>query len=276
VEWITITSGSSGTGNGTVKYSVAANKTEVLGDGIGDEDGICETGEECVWSTILRTGNITIAGETFTVTQNGAIIVLTPNGGEIIASGLSGSPYLITWDAPTEAVTFDLMKSLDNGQTWTNIAEGVAGTTYSWTVPKPLGNQKKCLVKVIGYDATDVKVGSDKSDAPFTIEVVKVTYPNGGETFTSGDPLTIIWTTNDTKRPVEKVKLFLTKNGGVTWEVPPIATFIGSNPGSFDWTVPDVSKAKSQCKIKVELKDEGGIVLGQDASDNNFTINPAP
>jgi hypothetical protein len=37
-----------------------------------------------------------------------------------------------------------------------------------------------------------------------------------------------------------------------------------------------VKTTRTQCKIKVELKDEGGIVLGQDASDNYFTIQPSP
>jgi hypothetical protein len=47
-DWITITSGSSGTGNGMVTYSVAANAT-----------------------SSTRTGTITISGKTFTVTQSG-------------------------------------------------------------------------------------------------------------------------------------------------------------------------------------------------------------
>ena len=46
--WITVTSGGSGTGNGTVAYSVAANT-----------------------STSPRTGTLTIAGQTLTVTQSG-------------------------------------------------------------------------------------------------------------------------------------------------------------------------------------------------------------
>jgi hypothetical protein len=139
-----------------------------------------------------------------------------------------------------------------------------------------LGNQKNCLVKVIGYDATDVKVGADKSDSVFTIEVVRLTAPSDpGISMTTGDTYTITWTTNDTKRTVGKVKLFLTKNGGVSWG-DPIATFLGSNPGTFDWTVPDVQEARTQCKIKVELKDANGVVLGQDASNNYFTINPSP
>jgi hypothetical protein len=49
VSWITITSGSSGIGTGTVSYSVSANTT-----------------------TIQKTVTMTIAGETFTVTQAGA------------------------------------------------------------------------------------------------------------------------------------------------------------------------------------------------------------
>ena len=57
--FITITSGSSGSGNGTVNYSVAAN-----------------TG------TTSRTGTMTIAGRTFTVTQAGT----TGGGTELISN----------------------------------------------------------------------------------------------------------------------------------------------------------------------------------------------
>lgn len=55
--WITITSGASGSGNGTVTYTVAANS-----------------------SISSRTGTMTIAGQTFTVTQaSGAVPVYTPS-----------------------------------------------------------------------------------------------------------------------------------------------------------------------------------------------------
>jgi antitoxin (DNA-binding transcriptional repressor) of toxin-antitoxin stability system len=47
--WITITSGASGTGNGTVSYSVPANT-----------------------STSARTGTLTVAGQTVTITQQNA------------------------------------------------------------------------------------------------------------------------------------------------------------------------------------------------------------
>jgi len=48
--WITVTAGSSGTGTGTVSYSVAANT-----------------------ATSIRTGTLTIAGQTYTVIQSGTV-----------------------------------------------------------------------------------------------------------------------------------------------------------------------------------------------------------
>jgi len=61
VAWISITSGASGTGNGTVAYRVAANAT-----------------------TASRTGTLTIAGRTFTLSQPGASAPRPPVGLRIV------------------------------------------------------------------------------------------------------------------------------------------------------------------------------------------------
>jgi hypothetical protein len=67
--FITVTSGAAGTGNGTVNYSVAANATGAI-----------------------RVGTITIAGQTFTVTQAGASCVssISPASNSFLAAGGSG------------------------------------------------------------------------------------------------------------------------------------------------------------------------------------------
>jgi len=210
------------------------------------------------------------------------VTVLTPNGGEIIPSG---STYTIEWAAPATAVKFDIQLSLDNGATWKTLKSKTAGTligsslTTTWSVPKPLGNRKKCLIKVIGYTAAGATVGSDKSDAPFTIEVVKLTSPNGGETITSGFTYCIRWTRNTTNKPVDRVKLEYSINGGSTWL--PVATLndstsIAEGSHSYDiWTVPTVGKTRS-AKVRVTLLGSSGNSLGNDVSDNFFTIEPAP
>jgi hypothetical protein len=163
------------------------------------------------------------------------------------------------------------MYSKNNGTTWITIANDVTGTSYNWKVPKPLANKGNCLVKVIGYNSSGVKVAEDTSDATFTIEVVKLTSPNGGETLTSGTIHTITWRTNGTQKRVAKVKLLYTTDGGATWNL--IIKLTG-NPGSYNWKIPSVSVAEPDCKVKVVLKDASGNTIGNDKSDNYFTIQP--
>jgi len=201
-----------------------------------------------------------------TVFDNHRITV--PYGREAIPSGTS---YTIRWVAPPEAVNFKLKYSMDNGKTWKPIASGIADTSYEWTVATPSKNKKECLVKVIGYDGSDKKVGTDKSDSTFTIEVINVIYPNGDELLISGDPHTITWTTNETKKPVEKVVLKYTKNGGKKWKKIDTLT---DNTGTYDWTVPDVPETKTKCLVQVVLKDASGNKVGSDKSDGYFTIQP--
>jgi hypothetical protein len=192
------------------------------------------------------------------------ITLLSPIGGEVIPSG---STYTIKWVATSEAVKFKLHYSKDNGKTWILIASNVTGTSYNWLIPIFFDNKKQCLVKVKAFNSSGVQIGKDKSNSTFTIEVVKLTSPDGGETLTRGTPYTITWTTNTTKNPVTSVKLTYTTNGGTTWTL--IDTPSG-NPGSYNWTVPNVSS--SSCKVKVVLKDASGTALGKDASDGFFTI----
>jgi hypothetical protein len=84
--FLTITSGASGTGNGTVNYSVTAN-----------------TGG-------ARTGTMTIAGQTFTITQPGPCsFTLTPTSASVGASSGSGNvavtvtPSTCSWTAASNS-----------------------------------------------------------------------------------------------------------------------------------------------------------------------------
>ena len=96
--WITITSGISGSGSGTVGYSVAANT-----------------------NTSSRTGTLTIAGQTFTVTQAGATCsyAIAPTSASVQFSGGTGSVTVTagsgcTWTAVSNA-------------SWITITSGATG-----------------------------------------------------------------------------------------------------------------------------------------------------
>jgi hypothetical protein len=183
-------------------------------------------------------------------------------------SSLQGESYGICWKAPLEAVKFDLYYSLNNGAPW-NFIKSVTGMyCVHWDVPVVTVNKKKCRVKVIGYDSNGVKVSEDISDKPFTIEVLRIISPNGGETLKPGDTSTIQWTTHKTIRPVAKIVLKYTTDG-TTWKKIKALT---DNPVNFNWKVPTASSMK--CKVKVILKDANGVNIGTDVSDKVFTIQP--
>jgi hypothetical protein len=195
------------------------------------------------------------------------LTLLVPNGGDILPSG---GTYAICWQAPSTALKFDLLYTT-NGTDWIPIKTVTGLNCTHWEIPVVTVNKKTCHVKVIGYDSNGVKVGEDISDNPFTIEVLRLTSPNGGETLKSGNTWTIRWVTNKTIRPVAKTVLKYTINGGTTWKA--IKTLTG-NLGSYNWTVPSVLTTKQRCKVKVILKDAGGVNIGSDVSDKKFTIQP--
>jgi hypothetical protein len=186
----------------------------------------------------------------------------------------SGSTYLIQWETVGAVISppvYHLEYSLNGGTTWRAIAQGVTSTTYSWTVPTLSQNRRDCLLRVTAFDSEGVKRGGVRSDQAFTIEVVKLTAPDGGETLLPGTNFDITWETRQTVRPVSQVKLFSTRDGGATWS--PIITLDG-NPGTYSWPVPRPPKVKKQCRVEVKLLDDKGVQIGSDRSDRYFTLEP--
>src|SRR5262249_51880563 len=75
--WLTITSGSSGTGNGTVGFSVATNTV-----------------------TSTRSGTLTVAGNTVTVNQAAANAATVPRSPPDGAGTAGNSQVALSWTAP--------------------------------------------------------------------------------------------------------------------------------------------------------------------------------
>jgi hypothetical protein len=214
------------------------------------------------------------------------VTLVNPNGGDLLHAG---DPLTIEWRGCSDAVKFDLMVSFDSGATWRFIddkgtpgvieGKGVSGTTLTTKVPSPgTGNSKTCFIKVIAYNGAGKQIGSDASDKPFTIEVVKLTAPNGGGApVKQNDIINITWTAYETSELVTKAQLFYTKDAGVTWNSIPVPSETNYPPGNYSqsWTVPGVGTTpKTNCKVKVVLSDAKGVIRGSDVSDAFFSIQP--
>ena len=98
--WITLTGATGGTGNGTVPYSVAANST-----------------------TSVRTGTLTIAGRTFTITQAAAACTyaLAPTSQSVNASGGTGSTAVTT-------LAGCAWTGVSNNTSWLTVTSGASGS----------------------------------------------------------------------------------------------------------------------------------------------------
>ncbi len=106
------------------------------------------------------------------------VTLLSPNGGQ---SWVTGTTQNITYTYGSGTTQVSLEYSVDNGQSWSTIANNVtANGSYAWVVPNtPSVN---ALVKVTGnqFNGCDY----DISNAVFTIaSSVVVTAPNGGESW---------------------------------------------------------------------------------------------
>jgi hypothetical protein len=202
--------------------------------------------------------------------------LIQPNGGEVLASG---DPYTIQWEingTKSSVTKVNLYYTTDGGGSYVLI-ESIPtidpGTrplamSHPWTVPTPPGNRANCYVKVVAYSGSTV-VGSDRSEKPFRIGVVKLLTPNGGEVLESGVIHQIQWEIYGTKYPVETVRLYCSTDGGATWGL--ITTLDGSFR-SYDW-IPLVQITKTRCKVKVVISYSNGMTAA-DMSDGYFTIQP--
>jgi hypothetical protein len=216
----------------------------------------------------IMVDRVTKDEEEMVIHSFGGVKLLTPTAGEVIQSG---SNYLISWEAISKAVTFRLSYSTDGGQTWERIADRVETTSYDWPVPAPKNSRRNCIIRVVGYDAKGNRVGADRLDAPFTIEVLRVVSPQEEDVWITGNSYDITWSTFKTVAPVTNVTIYLTKNGGTTWTS---LTSLDENLGLWKWQVLSVARERKSCRIKVVLKDENGTIVGSDVSEGFFVIRP--
>jgi len=143
--WLTITSGSSGAGSGTVAYTVAAN------------------------SSTARTGSISIAGQTVTVTQNSSAVTnsvgprntikVTDMSGSLAASGAAIN--IRAWDvngtAISESASAPPLKLFNFGTTM------IPGTTLAARFPTGTPVSYEFTVDSSKVIITNVKASADGS-----------------------------------------------------------------------------------------------------------------
>jgi hypothetical protein len=139
--WITITSGATGTGNGSVSYRFASN--------VG----------------AARTGTLTIAGRTFTVAQAACSYSISPGSDNVSANDGAGTTSVSTtstcaWTAASNA-------------SWITVASGATGTgngTVSYRFTLNLGAPRTGTLTIAGrtFTVAQASLVSQPSTSPPT------------------------------------------------------------------------------------------------------------
>lgn len=145
-----------------------------------------------------------------------------------------------------------------------------------------------CKLKKCEDDEFATSIAVDSYDRPYVVytfpklignrKYQKIVYatlkteilaPNGGEIIPSGSDYTIRW-----GAPVEAAtfKLQYSLDKGLTWK--PMAG--GLTGRSHVWRVPDPTKNRRNCLVRVKAFDTMGRLVGVDRSDSRFSIEIAP
>ncbi|MCP5103412.1 MAG: hypothetical protein GY950_08535, partial [bacterium] len=257
-----------------IEYSVDDGQTWTDIAGAAPNDGnynwtVPDTPSETCWISISENGSqaVDISDAAFSIVPplSEDIIVTSPNGGETLAAD---SMHEITWTQNGEFTNVTIALSTDNGITWQEIVQTTLNDgSFDWTVPDTPSDE--CLVRVAAADSDVDPKPSDVSDQVFSIVqssegVLKVTSPNGGETWEVDSNQTITWTGSGT---VNQVMIQYSVDNGNTWAT--VETSIG-NDGSCDWRVPDT--VSDHCLVRVSANDGDGDPLPSDDSDSEFFI----
>ncbi len=191
-----------------------------------------------------------------------SITVTSPNGGE---SWYVNSSHNITWSSANFSGNVKIDLSINGGSTWSTVAASVANSgSYTWTVP----NSPATTCKIRVADATDSDP-TDMSNSNFTIAPepveLRVTSPNGGESWYAGSVQTITWTATVYSGTV---KIELSLDGGLTYSTVTAST---TNNGSYIWNL--TTSTSTACRIRISDTADGDPV---DISNADFTIAPPP
>ena len=110
--------------------------------------------------------DILLANAFYWLIENRAPIVevVTPNGGEV----LNGTRQ-IEWtavDPDSDALTYSVFVSNNNGSSYTEIASGLTTLTYLWNTTEH-ADGTGYMIRVVAFDGS--LYGQDDSDAPFEL-----------------------------------------------------------------------------------------------------------
>lgn len=185
------------------------------------------------------------------------VTVQTPNGGESIQAG---RPTTIQWLNSSNVSLVNIDYTTDS--VWTSIVTNLpaANGSYTWNVPM-IGTAS---ARIRISDALSGLQITDVSDGVFSISLIRVISPNGGEYLYSGDTTRIRW---ENSADITSVDVDVSYDNGGTW----LNLFSSVNAAgqSVLWTIPQSASSDS---VRIRVSDAANPFV-YDESDNVFRLS---
>ncbi|RKY30288.1 MAG: hypothetical protein DRP68_06295, partial [Candidatus Omnitrophota bacterium] len=191
----------------------------------------------------------------------GSIFIQTPDpatGDTLIVD----SSYTISWTKFGSIAAYDVYYSYDNKQNWTQIADDITSTSFSWTVEDHISTQVH--FKVVDANNPDVY---DETEGASTIKgSIDLTDPDGAETLVVGEPFDITWTKHGS---IGNIKIEYSTDD-FNLDIRTINASYPSDSSPYSWT-PGPDDITNVDTVKVRVTSIGGIPVS-DVSQNPFKI----
>ncbi len=168
----------------------------------------------------------------------------------------------IVWESHLDSSYVSILYSMDGGSSWEFIIDSTENDgNYSWYVnTDTLGS---CVLRIVLRGGTTVY--DDRNSGEFNIvDMVEITFPNGGEVLYPDSTYRIEWVCDTT---VNYVNLYYSKDNGATWNL--ITGGYMAEIHYYDWKIPDITS--DSVLVKIENNSD---TLIYDISDSVFAINP--
>ncbi len=188
-----------------------------------------------------------------------AITVSAPNGGENWSIGTTQN---IQWTSSNVSGDVKIELSTNGGSTFPTIlfASTPNDNAESWIVTGPASSSARVRISSVVTPSI-----ADTSNTNFTITQpsITVTTPNGGETWGTGLPQSILWTSMGVSG---NVKVELSRDGGSTFTETLFAST--ANDGTEPWTV--TGPVTSSARVRISSVTNPSVM---DSSNSVFSIS---
>jgi hypothetical protein len=163
--WLTISAGSSGTGNGAASYAVTANP-----------------------ATGIRTGDILVGGLHLVVTQAGATCSYTINPASVNVGSGGGSGSLAIAPTPISCPSL----AANSNVSWASITVSV--NTASWSVTGNSSTQPRTGTFMIGGQSIPVTQGASGASSTMSLSRSSLNFGTAGSLVTSAQSIYVAFT----------------------------------------------------------------------------------